>query len=135
MTRRTARGRLTAACPLSAIETTKSETLSLSDAVMAWLGDPRVRGQQRRAVGGGRERLAARRVVDDADRRPAIDDEPDRHAEERDAVGVVHRAVERVDDPHPAASRGRRLARHRPMLAALLGQDRVAGMALRGWRR
>ena len=43
----------------------------------------------------------------------AIDDEPDRDAEHGDAVGVVDRAVERVDDPDPATPRGGRLARHR----------------------
>ena len=83
--------------------------------------------ERRRAVGGRRERLVAGRVVDDADDRPAVDDQPDRDAEQRDAVGVVHRAVERVDDPGPAAA-----ARSAPSPAPgracspdLLGQDRV----------
>ena len=64
----------------------------------------------RRAVGRGRERLAADGIQDDPDRRDAVDDEPDRDAEDRDAVRVVDRAVERVHDPHPAAP-PRRLAR------------------------
>ena len=99
---------------------TKSESLSLSD---AWIGRPsRVAGPPV----DGREGLGAGRVVDDADDRPAVDDQADRHAEERDAVRVVHGAVERVDDPDPAAARGGRLARDGPMLPGLLGEDRVA---------
>ena len=48
------------------------------------------------------ERLVAGRVEDDADGRDAIDHEPDRNAEDGDSVGVVDRAVERIDDPDPA---------------------------------
>ena len=92
-------------------------------------GVDRAAVERRRAVRCRGEGLVAGRVVDDADGRDAVDDQADRHAEERDAVGVVHGAVERVDDPDPAAARGRRLARDRPMLAGLLGEDRVARVA------
>ena len=60
-----------------------------------------------------------------ADRRPSVDDEADRDAEERDAVGVVHGAVERIDDPHPASPGGGRLAGDGVVLPGLLGEDRV----------
>ena len=88
-------------------------------------GTDRAPGKGRRTVDRGGERLVPGRVEDDPDRRPPVDDQPDRDAEERDAVGVVDRAVERVDDPDPATPRGGRLARHRAMLAGLLGEDRV----------
>ena len=130
MARRTARDRLTAARPLSAIEMTKSETLSLSDALIALARRPERRRQQRGSIGRGRERLAAHRVVHDPDRWPSIDDEADRHAEERDPVGVVHGTVERIDDPDPTPTRGRAVARDRAVLAALFGQDRVTGVPL-----
>ena len=98
---------------------TKSDSFSLSE---ARTGRPaRVAGPSTVAAN-----VSCRgRVVDDPDRRPAVDDQPDRDAEERDAVGVVDRAVERVDDPDPATAGGGRLARHRLMLAGLLGEDRV----------
>ena len=86
---------------------TKSDSLSLSE---ARIGRPlRVAGPSTRRG----ERLVPGRVEDDPDRRPAVDDQPDRDAEDRDAVGVVDGAVERVDDPDPATPRGGRLARHR----------------------
>ncbi len=78
---------------------------------------------------GRRERLVTRRVEDDADRRHRIDHQTDRDAEDRDAVGVVDGAVQRIDDPDPAASRRGRLARLRRVLAGLLGQDRVGRIA------
>ena len=73
--------------------------------------------------------LVPGRVEDDPDGRRAVDDQPDRDAEDRDAVGVVHGAVERIDDPDPATPRGGRLARDRPVLPGLLGQDRVGRVA------
>ena len=123
-------GRATVAVrPLSAIEMTKSESLSLSE---AWIGRPsRIAGPSAVAANDS-SRVGS---TDDTDDRPAVDHQPDRDAEERDAVGVVHRAVERVDDPHPATPRGGRLARDRPMLAGLLGQDRVGRVASPGSRR
>src|SRR5829696_4455954 len=51
------------------------------------------------------EQLVADRIVDDTQRRPAADHEPDAHAEHGYAVGVVHRAVEWVDDPDALAGR------------------------------
>ena len=92
-------------------------------------GTDRAPVEGRRAVDRRGERLVPGRVEDDPDRRPAVDDQPDRDAEDRDAVGVVHGAVERVDDPDPATPRGGRLARHRLVLAGLLGQDRVVRVA------
>ena len=130
---RTFRARVAAARPLSDIEMTKSDSCSLSEAVTAWL--PAERPTAGRPVDRRRERLVAGRVEDDADGRRAVDDEADRDAEERDAVGVVHGAVERVDDPDPAATGGRRLAGDRAVLPGLLGQDRVARVAWPGWRR
>ena len=54
-----------------------------------------------RPVGGGGERLAAERVVDDAGDRVAVDDQGEGDAEERDPVGVVDGPVDRVADPRP----------------------------------
>src|SRR5215217_6415193 len=51
------------------------------------------------------EQLVADRIVDDAQRRPATDHEPDTHTEHGYAVRVVHRAVEWVDDPDALAGR------------------------------
>ena len=69
--------------------------------------------ERRRAVGGGGERARSwsgrRRRRRPAGRRR----EPDRDAEERDAVRVVDRAVDRIDDPDPAAARRGRLAGRR----------------------
>ncbi len=117
---RTLRERVAAARPLSAIEITKSDSLSLTD---AWIGPP---VEDRRAVGRRAERLVAGRIDDHPDRRHAVGDEPDRDAEDRDPVGVVHRPVERVDDPDAAAARRRCLTGDRAVLAGLLGEDRVA---------
>ena len=85
----------------------------------------RVDRRGRRAAAGpsavAAERLAAHRVVDDADRRTGRRRRSaDRHAEERDPVGVVDRAVERVDDPGPAAGEraGRAGRRRRPAWCA-----------------
>ena len=79
----------------------------------------------RRAIDGRGEHLVPCRVEDDPDGRHAIDDQPDRDAEDRQAVGVVHGPVERIDDPDPATPRGGRLARLRLVLPGLLGKDRV----------
>ena len=48
------------------------------------------------------EQLVAERVEHDAEHRPAIDREADADREEGQAVGVVHGAIERVDDPQPS---------------------------------
>ena len=119
---RIARTRVATARPPSASETTQSPSLSLSD---AWtVASP----EHGRPVDVGRERLAAHRVVDHADRRDAVHDEAHRDAEERDPVRVVDGAVERVDDPGaPERARlpvpsGPRL----PVRAGLLGEDPVA---------
>ena len=79
----------------------------------------------RRAIDGRGEHLVPGRVEDDPDGRHAIDDQPDRDAEDRQAVGVVDGPVERIDDPDPATPRGGRLARLRLVLPGLLGKDRV----------
>ena len=135
ITLRTLRARVATARPLSAIEMTKSDSLSLSDAVTAWLDEPTV------DVSVARPLAVAANVSDRVGSwmtptvGPAVDDERDRYAEERDAVRVVHRAVERVDDPHPTAARGRRLAGDGMVLPALLGQDRVGRDRRLGWRR
>ena len=102
---------------------TKSDSLSLPEART---------GRSARNAGpsdGGREGLVAGRVEDDPDRRDAIDHERDRDAEDGQAVGVVHRAVEGIDDPDPATPRGGRLARDGAMLPGLLGKDRVVRVA------
>ena len=65
----------------------------------------------------GDEELVAIRVKHDADLHAPVRLEADRHAEDRQAVGVVGRAVERVDDPAPA--------RAPTPGAALLGEDPV----------
>ncbi len=88
-------------------------------------GTDRAIGKERRPVRGGREGLATGRVHDDPDRRDAIDHERDRDAEDGQAVGVVDRAVEWIDDPDPATPRGGRLARDGTVLPGLLGKDRV----------
>ena len=98
--------------------------------------DPARPFERRRPVGRGGEGLAPDRVVDDADDRPAVDDERDRDAEERDAVGVVDGAVERVDDPGPAAAGCRRLGAARGVVpAGLLGEDRRRPGSRPGWPR
>ena len=117
---RTFRARDAALRPLSDIETTKSDSFSLSE---ARTGRPlSVAGPSHR----GREGFGACRVEDDAHGRAPVNDQPDRDAEDRDAVGVVHGPVEGVDDPDPATPRGGRLARDGTMLPGLLGKDRVA---------
>jgi hypothetical protein len=67
--------------------------------------------------------------VHDADQRSTIHHEADRDAEERDPIRVIHGPVERIDDPDAAATRGGRLAFDGSMLPALLGEDRVPGVA------
>ena len=129
ITLRTARDRPTAPLPPSAIEIDEIGQLVLLGRRDRVAGRPERSRQQGRSVGRRRERLPAGRVVDDADGRAPIHDEPDRHAEERDAVRVVHRAVQRIDDPEPAPTGRWGLAGDRPMLPALLGQDRVAWVA------
>ena len=90
---------------------------------------------QRRAVARDRaEQLVAQRVDDDAHGRLAADDEADAGAEVRDAGGVVHGAVEGVDDPDPvsrldrcagAGSVDRPSPGRAPGMARFLGQDLV----------
>jgi ABC-2 type transport system ATP-binding protein len=107
------------------------------------------------AVPGGaaapdrREQLVADRIEDDADERCAPPGECDAHAVEGDAVRVVDRSVDRIDDPDPPVIPTRVLPRcragphHRGLLgvrgrlraivsaevdslrARLLGEDRV----------
>ena len=130
--RRTARPRVATARPPRASETTQSVSRPCAD---AWTTRS---PEHRRPVGGRPERLAAHRVVDGADGRAAVDHEPHRDAEVRDAVRVVDGAVERVDDPGPARWRGparhrpaaRRVAAGRVVRPRLLGQDPVGGVAL-----
>src|SRR6185369_9378550 len=86
---------------------------------------PECRHQHRRPTGRGRERLAACRIVHDADIWPAGHHQADRHAEERDAVGVIDGPVERIDHPHPSTARRRRFAGFGAVFAALLGEDAV----------
>ena len=69
--------------PSSASEITKSVSWSLPEDV------DRAAVERRGAVGRRREALVAGRIEDDARRRPAVDDEPDRDAEHRQAVRVV----------------------------------------------
>ena len=76
-------------------------------------------------VGRRRERLAAQGVADDADDGLAVLDEGERDAEERDRVGVVDRAVERIADPR-AVGGGRRPPR------LLAEEARRPGSARRG---
>ena len=124
MALRTLRDRVTADRPLNAIEITKSDSLSLSD---AWIGCPsRVAGPSAVAPNHSLRVGSTTTPTDGA----AVDDQADRHAEDRDPVRIVHGAVEGVDDPDPAAARRGRLARDGPMLAGLLGQDRVVRVAL-----
>ena len=73
----------------------------------------------------GREQLPPRRVVDRADRDRAVDFERERRTEDRQAVRIVGRAVDRVEYP---AERRRGLA-----VAArleLLAQHDVIGKSL-----
>jgi hypothetical protein len=53
----------------------------------------------RPAAGLGHEQLVQARGVGHAERQRSLDLEADRHAKERKAVGVVGRAIERIDDP------------------------------------
>jgi len=59
----------------------------------------------------------------------AVDDQGHRHAEERDAVGVVDRAVERVEHPAPTPAARHRPGRRRGVLARFLGEDPVVRVA------
>ena len=56
-------------------------------------------------AGECREHLVAVGVVDDTHHRPAAYRQAHAYAETRNAIRVVHRAVERVDDPHPLVDR------------------------------
>ena len=73
------------------------------------------------ALGG--EELVAVRIEHRADRRHAVDLERQRGAEDRNAVRVVGRAVQRIEDPA--------IARLRAGLAHLFGEHDVIGKALR----
>ena len=68
-----------------------------------------------------REDLLAQRVVDDAVLELALARDADRHRELREAVQVVRRAVERIDDPLVLVVAAR---------AAFLGEDRVLGVVV-----
>ena len=79
--------------------------------------------QERAAAALGGEQLLAIRIVDGRDLGDAVDFERERRAEDRQAVRVVGRAVDRIE--HPARSR-----RHRRRAAHLLGEDLMIGKAL-----
>ena len=120
---RTLRARVATARPLSDIEMTKSVSLSLSE---AWIGRPLSVAGPVAVAANVSSRVGSRMTPTVG--RPSTTS-ADRDAEERDAVGVVDGAVERVDDPDPAAPRGGRLARLRRVLPGLLGKDRVGRVA------
>src|SRR3989442_2967650 len=77
----------------------------------------------------GREQLAARGIENGADLDVAVDLQRERGAENRQAMGVVGRAVERVEDPSVPRRRAIRRAG-----AQLLGQHVVVRKALRDQR-
>ena len=55
-----------------------------------------------------RRTIASRRVIDGGDLRAAVDLEPERRAEDRQAVGVVRGAVEGIAHPAPSRALARR---------------------------
>ena len=127
---RTARARVaTARPPESARSTTQSLSSSLSD---AWIGASAASGGRRRPSAAAQNVSPRIGSWTAPAGRHAVDDEPDRDAEERDAVRVVDGAVERVDDPGPPAAASAGLGAVRPArpraraVAGLLGQDPVA---------
>jgi hypothetical protein len=65
----------------------------------------------------GREQLVAQRVVDDAEHETGVVLARDAHRPLRDSEDEIRRAVERIDDPAPAARAGRE--------AGLLAEDRI----------
>ncbi len=69
----------------------------------------------------GRETLVAHRVIDHAQLGEAFVRIGDGYAEDRDVVGVVDRAIERVDEPHMVFQAVR--------FPGFFGQDGVPGMA------
>ena len=80
-----------------------------------------------RAAGAGDEDVTLSRQRHRTHHGEAVDDEADVDGEVVAALGVLARAVERVDDPHPG--RGGSV---RPVGggAAFLGQDRILGTGL-----
>ena len=85
----------------------------------------RVRDRERAVVDGravtalGHEELVPRGVVDDAEHHVALDLERDRDGEDRQAVRIVRRPVQGIDDPAAPRAAGRR--------PRLLGEDGIAG--------
>ena len=79
--------------------------------------------EERAAATLGREKFLPCRIVDGADLRDAVDLECERRAENRHAVRVVRRAVDRIEDPAWPRRAGRRPAQ-------FLGEDGVIGKAL-----
>ena len=75
----------------------------------------------RALAAAGRENLLPQRVVNDAVLELALASDADRHGELREAVQVVRRSVERIDDPLILVVAGR---------AAFLGEDRMVGIVV-----
>ena len=144
-----ARARVATARPPSARWTTQSFSVSFSEARMAAIPrEPASQASPSATALNVSPRIGSWTAP--AAGRPSTTS-ADRDAEERDPVGVVHGAVERVDDPGPARGErprrrsgridGARVARPPPDLdvrvlprslvrPGLLGEDPVAGKRL-----
>ena len=86
------------------------------------LADANAAAVELRALAAARrEDLLPQRIVDDAVLELAFARDADRDRKLREAVQVVRRAVERIDDPLVLVLAGR---------AALLGEDRVIGVVI-----
>jgi len=66
-------------------------------------------------------------VEDDANYRPALIEQRDAHREEQHAMGVVVRAVNRIDDPPEVVGAARRGLKHLAF-GAFLGDEAVVGV-------
>src|SRR5437899_12358423 len=96
---------------------TEIYTLSLHDAFRSGGDGERLTVHGRAAAALRDEELVAVGIEDHPDLHLPVSLEADRHAEDRQTVGAVGRAVERVDDPAPA--------RAPTPGAALLGENPV----------
>ena len=86
------------------------------------LADANAAAVELRALAAARrEDLLPQRIVDDAVLELAFARDADRHGKLREAVQIVRRAVERIDDPLVFVLAGR---------AAFLGEDRVLGIVI-----